>query len=199
MVVLNETIVKVNGARKRDVRANGARKRGAKPAGGAAPPLSLERFLLYNLSVLAAKVAGRLAVEYQQAAGLQLPEARVMTVLGCYSPVSSNAVVHHTSMDKATVSRAIVRLIRLGLVTRTPDPRDRRLLVLGFTPKGRRAYRKLIHAAQAWQDWFVAGLGRAEQERLNRVLVRLLGRVKGGNGVQVAARRTDKRRSSRAL
>lgn len=193
MIVLNETIVKANGVRRRRARAAGR----ANGRGGA--PLELERFLLYNLSLLAAKVAGRLSVEYQHSVGLQLPEARVMTVLGCYGPVSSNAVVHHTSMDKATVSRAIMRLIHQGLVTRTPDPRDRRLLVLGFTPKGRRAYRKLTETARAWQQWLVDGFSTAEQERLNRMLVRLLDRVRGGNGRQAASRRTERRRSSRAL
>lgn len=185
MIVADETIVKA--------------KRAARAATGAGDAAPLHRFMLYNLSLLAAKVAGGVAVEYQRAAGLALPEARVMTVLGSLSPVSSNAVVHHTSMDKATVSRAIVRLIRLGLVTRTADPRDRRLVVLGFTPKGRRTHAKLTETARAWQAWLVAGLPQAEQERFNRTLLRLLDRVRGGNGVQWAARPTDRRRSRRAL
>jgi DNA-binding MarR family transcriptional regulator len=184
MIVADETIVKA--------------KRGAR-ASRAATATPLDRFMLYNLSLLAAKVAGSIAVEYQRAAGLALPEARVMTVLGSLSPVSSNAVVHHTSMDKATVSRAIVRLIRLGLVTRTADPRDRRLVVLGFTPKGRRTHAKLTETARAWQAWLVAGLPSTEQERFNRTLLRLLDRVRGGNGDHVADRRTERRRSSRAL
>ncbi|MGQ0676118.1 MAG: MarR family winged helix-turn-helix transcriptional regulator [Rhodospirillales bacterium] len=144
------------------------------------PPLMLDRFIPYRLSVLAARVSQRLAREYEQAVGLQLPEARVMTVLGSFSPVSSNAVVQHTSMDKATVSRAIVRLFHLGLVTRTPDPRDRRLLILSFTPKGRRAYTKLTHAARRWESWFVEGMSRADRAGLVRMLARLGERLGSG-------------------
>jgi DNA-binding MarR family transcriptional regulator len=137
---------------------------------GSVPRLVLNRFIPYRLSVLAAKASQRLAREYARAAGLQLPEARVMTVLGSFSPVSSNAVVQHTSMDKATVSRAVARLISLGLVSRIPDPRDRRLLILGFTPKGRLAYARLTRAALAWEERFAADLRKADRARLLRLL-----------------------------
>ena len=155
------------------------------------PPLRLDRFIPYRLSVLAAKVSQRLAREYAEAVGLQLPEARVMTVLGSFSPVSSNAVVQHTSMDKATVSRAIVRLLHLGLVTRTPDPRDRRLLILNFTPKGRRAYTKLTHTAREWESWFVDGLTAADRARLMRALARLTDRL--GNRAAAKTRQAASR------
>jgi DNA-binding MarR family transcriptional regulator len=143
----------------------------------AVPPLRLDRFIPYRLSVLAAKVSQRLARAYEQAVGLQLPEARVMTVLGSFSPVSSNAVVQRTSMDKATVSRAVVRLLHLGLVTRIPDPRDRRLVILSFTPRGRRAYAKLCKTARAWESWFVAELAAGERARLMAALKRLTERL----------------------
>lgn len=165
----------------------------------AASALHLDRFIPYKLSVLAAKVSSRLAREYEQAVGLQLPEARVMAVLGSFSPVSSNAVVQHTSMDKATVSRAIVRLLRLGLVTRVPDPRDRRLLILGFTPKGWRSYARLTRIALAWQGWFVADFSAAGRARLMRSLTRLTERLTAAPGLYAAPRPALKRRSKRAL
>jgi len=135
--------------------------------------LRLDRFLPYRLSILAARVTARLAREYEQAIGLPLPEARVLTVLGAYRPVSSNAIVQHTSMDKATVSRAVARLLRQGLLTRRPDPRDRRLLVLDFTARGRRDYARLARLARAWEDWFTAELGARERRRLLATLARL--------------------------
>lgn len=171
------------------------------PRRNPAPPLRLDQFIPYKLSVLAAKVSQRLAREYALAVGLQLPEARVMTVLGSFSPVSSNAVVQHTSMDKATVSRAIVRLLHLGLVTRTPDPRDRRLLILSFTPKGHRAYAKLTRTARDWESWFVEGFGAGDRARLMQVLGQLterLGNPKAAAKGRPAPRPGGKRRSSPA-
>jgi DNA-binding MarR family transcriptional regulator len=141
------------------------------------PPLQLDRFVPYGLSVLTARITARLAREYEKAVGLPLPEARVMTVLGSFRPVSSNAVVQHTSMDKATVSRAIARLIRLGLVTRKPNSRDRRLLVLDFTPAGRRAYAQLAGLALRWEAWFTAELSATERGQFVRTLARLRQRL----------------------
>lgn len=142
-------------------------------------PLRLDRFIPYRLSVLTSRVTGRLAREYEFVAGLQLPEARVLTVLGFFKPISSNAIVQHTSMDKATVSRAVARLIRLGLITRKPDPTDRRLLVLGFTPRGQRTYDRLTSRARAWEAWFLAELKPSERAGLERILARLARRLDG--------------------
>lgn len=144
-----------------------------------APALQLERFVPYGLSVLTARITVRLAREYEKAVGLPLPEARVMTVLGSFRPVSSNAVVQHTSMDKATVSRAIGRLIRQGLITRKPNKKDRRLLVLDFTPAGRRTYARLAGLALRWEAWFTAEISAPERERFVRTLVRLKDRLDG--------------------
>jgi len=152
-------------------------------------PLRLDRFLPYRLSLLTARVTQRLAREYEAAVGLQLPEARVMTVLGFFRPISSNAVVRHTSMDKATVSRAVARLIRLGMLTRKPDPRDNRLLMLEFTPRGRRAYARLTRIARAWQAWFTAGLAPREIARLEDMLGRLAARLDRVPEPQFAARK----------
>jgi DNA-binding MarR family transcriptional regulator len=181
MVVPSETVVKPRPfiqslmPDKQDTTTK--RRNGAQPDSG---PLRLDRFIPYRLSVLAARVTGRLAREYESVVGLQLPEARVMTVLGFFKPISSNAIVQHTSMDKATVSRAVARLIRLGMITRKPDPRDRRLLVLGFTPRGQRVYARLTKLARGWESWFLDELTPVERTRLERTLALLSRRLDGG-------------------
>ena len=163
------------------------------PRSALSRPLRLDHFIPYRLSLLTAKVTARLAREYEQAIGVQLPEARVLTVLGFFKPISSNAVVRHTSMDKATVSRAVARLIRLGLVKRRPDPRDQRLLILDFTPRGRRAYARLTRLARAWQGWFTAGFSAGEIKRLEAMLGRLAARLDEAPQPQPAARPTSRR------
>ena len=185
MVVPDETIVKPRAWSQESLKTRIMPKRRV-------ATLRLDHFIPYKLSVLAAKVSLRLAREYEQAVGLQLPEARVMAVLGSFSPVSSNAVVQHTSMDKATVSRAISRLLHLGLMTRVPDPRDRRLLILSFTPRGRRCYARLTRIARKWESWFVARLSAAEHARLKRSLTKLTERLEA-NGPYAAPKLRTKR------
>jgi len=139
--------------------------------------LRLDTFLPYRLSLLTAKMQMHLARHYHEVLDLALPEARVIAVLGYHRPVSSNAIVQHTTMDKATVSRAIAKLMRRGLLTRKPDPDDRRLLVLDFTARGRRAYRDLAAVAQAWEAWLTDAMPRAARKRMTGELARLTERL----------------------
>jgi len=139
--------------------------------------LRLDAFLPYRLSLLTAKMQAHLARHYQQVLGLSLHEARIIAVLGYHRPVSSNAIVQHTTMDKATVSRAVARLMRRGLLTRRPDPEDRRLLVLDFTPRGARTYRDLAALAQRWEAWLTEAMPRAARTRLVRDLALLTQRL----------------------
>ncbi len=131
--------------------------------------LRLDHFLPYRLSVLAAAVSRRFADKYRKSFGLTIPEWRVMAVLGFFKPMSSNRIVEHTSMDKAKVSRAVARLIRRGLLTRRHHPVDGRLLVLGFSPKGRRIYRRIARLAREWEAWFVTGLSTVDRRRLDQM------------------------------
>lgn len=139
--------------------------------------LRLDAFLPYRLSLLTAKMQAHLARHYQEALGLALHEARIIAVLGYHRPVSSNAIVQHTTMDKATVSRAVARLMRRGLLTRRPDPDDRRLLVLDFTTKGRRLYRDLAVLARRWESWLTEAMPRTARSRLVRDLALLTRRM----------------------
>lgn len=161
-------------------------------------PLRLDRFLPYELSVLAAMTSRRLADEYESRFGLQMAEWRVMAVLGYFHPMSSNGIVVHTSMDKAKVSRAVGRLIRRGLLTRRSHPSDRRLLVLEFSPRGRRLYAEVTEVARAWEAWFVGAITPSERRRLHRMLAalsrRLDGERRGGAGSLTRRHRRPRRR-----
>ena len=56
------------------------------------------------------------------------------------------SVSEQLGISKATVSRAVQRLIELGEYTETIDPDDRRRRVLKFTPKG-------LQRAEDWVAW----------------------------------------------
>ena len=159
-------------------------------------PLRLDRFLPYEISVLAAMTSRRLADEYESRFGLQMAEWRVMAVLGFFHPMSSNGIVERTSMDKAKVSRAVGRLIGRGLLTRRPHPRDRRLLVLEFSPQGRRLYAEVTKVARAWEKWFVGAITPAERRQLHRMLATLAHHL-NGDGCRSAGRVTRHARRRR--
>ncbi len=81
-------------------------------------------------------------------------------------------LVEMFSIDKGAVSRQVQTLLELGLIERSPDPDDRRALILAITDEGRRRLAK-ISAARREQvgarlhDWseqelrsFVSSLAR---------------------------------------
>lgn len=73
--------------------------------------------VLYNHSV-SAKV------------GLGASDSQFMTLLQTYGPLTPRQLAEHTGLTSGTVTGVIDRLESHGFVTRRPDPRDRRKVVV---------------------------------------------------------------------
>ena len=163
-----------------------AGRRGAakgKRAAGVSPDFRLEDFLPYRLSVVTNRISRAFARRYSHEFGLTIPEWRVLAVVGGFAPVSSNEICLRTEMDKAKVSRAVTRLAAAGLLKRSPDPADQRLIRLTFTAKGRRVYDAIVPRALAMERELVAALKPREREVLEQALAKLYDRVTdGGQG-----------------
>jgi DNA-binding MarR family transcriptional regulator len=65
-------------------------------------------------------------------------------------------------------------LVREGLVSRVPEPDDRRSLRIRMTAAGKRAFDAMTPIHERWIDTMMAGLSRAEMAHL----LELLGRLK---------------------
>jgi DNA-binding MarR family transcriptional regulator len=77
------------------------------------------------------------------------------------------------SVDKSTMTTQVGRLERQALVSRRPDPSDRRAVLVRATPKGRRLQRSNVVVAQRVFDGLVADWPEADKEELARLLTRL--------------------------
>ncbi len=65
-------------------------------------------------------------------------------------------------------------LVREGLVSRVPEPEDRRCLRLRLTAAGKRAFDAMTPVHEQWIDTMMQGLSRAEMAHL----IELLGKLK---------------------
>ena len=74
----------------------------------------------------------------------------------------------------ASVTHRVDRLERAGLVRRTPDPADRRGVLVQLTAKGLRIVERALDAHAAAEEEAVAGLTAREREELARLLRKLL-------------------------
>ena len=124
---------------------------GPAPIGVGQPPLELERFMPYRLSVLSKRISSALAHEYETRFGVSIPQWRVIIVLGRHQPLSASEVAEQTRMDKAKVSRTIAALERDGLLQRTIDPADLRMVSLRLTPEGESVHHAIAAMALAWE------------------------------------------------
>ncbi len=136
------------------------------------PPLDLERFLPYRLSVVSERLSGAIARLYQTRFDLSIPEWRVLAIVGRHGPVTATEVGQKSQMDKVRVSRAIARLVAMDRLTQTPDPTDRRRKHLAFTAAGAAIHREIVPLARAVEARVLADLG-VEESHLDTTLTAL--------------------------
>lgn len=94
-------------------------------------------------------------------------------------PVSLGTLARAEQVSPATMSRIVRGLEARGLVTRRPDPKDRRAVVLRPTLRGRRAFRLARDARLAALTERLSHLAPGEISLLERAAV-LLERVATG-------------------
>lgn len=131
------------------------------------PPAALRRLVSWQ--------AGRVATIGARLTAQHMPlEARsdyaVLASLEEYGPLSQADVGRVLGLDRNNVNGIVVRLDAGGMVTRRPDPDDRRRNVVAITREGRSRLGELQgHAAEVQRE-LLAGLDEAERDTLVRLL-----------------------------
>ena len=134
----------------------------------------LEQFLPYRLAVAAAQTSKRFAALYEAEAGLTIPEWRVLAHLANSGPVSVRDINARVNLDKSVVSRAAARLEQAGLLLKSTDDSDHRLVALELTGEGRSLMQRLSRIADRFQADLLDELGE-DGPRLSQMLHRLAG------------------------
>jgi len=130
----------------------------------------LADFLPYRLSVVTNRLSQAFARRYAQAYGLNIPEWRVLAIVGSFAPLAANDVCEKAAMDKVKVSRAVGRLERRGLLQRSSDPGDRRVQALSLTREGRAVYDGIVPMAQSLEESLTGTLSAGERQALVNAL-----------------------------
>ena len=116
------------------------------------PDFDLLRYTPYRLAVAADKLSEQLARQYRERFDISIPEWRVIVHVTHSGGASVRDIEARVGMEKSKVSRAAARLERRGLIAKTINEDDRRLIHLTLTPEGRAMMQKLLPIAQAFQQ-----------------------------------------------
>ena len=135
--------------------------------------LKLDHFFPYRLSVASNAVSGYIATAYETLYGLRIPEWRLIAVLAEDGPLTQQALVGRTGMDKVTISRAAHSLTKRRLIKRAAHESDGRSHHLILTEEGENLFSRVAPKAFAMEAETLNSFSESEVE----TLMTLLGRV----------------------
>ena len=152
------------------------------------------RYLPYHLTFPVGTVSRTLADAMHSRFGLKSAHWRIMALLGTRGPVSTRELAKYLSTEKSAVSRATTELISRGFVLRVLHPVDRRLLMLHFSPKGKRLFEQMSAVALDFEDALLRHVSAEEV----RVLDTVLGKLKAAaETYQAETAKIGRRRAAR--
>ena len=135
--------------------------------------LRLAAFVPYRLSIATNMVSDVIAGAYRALFGLTIPEWRLIAVLAERGGSTQFDLGAVTRMDKVTVSRAAIALVARGLMSRSPNPQDKRSHLLSLTPEGLALYDQVAPKALTLEDAILAEFSADEVVTLIAMLQRL--------------------------
>jgi MarR family transcriptional regulator, 2-MHQ and catechol-resistance regulon repressor len=134
------------------------------------PPKAIHTWLIM---LKASQAVARYALSPILAKGLGDSDFRVLDVLLYKGPMPVNAIGPRVDLNPGSVSVAVDRLYKKGLVSRVESASDRRVRTVSLTEKGRRVFVPIFrqHAAlikRAFQD-----VSPEEQRQMEEVLKKI--------------------------
>ena len=151
----------------------------ARSNAASAPAFDLETFLPFQLSVVANRVSQTVGQSIASRFSLQIPEWRIVVVLGKYGALSALEIAQKTSMDKARVSRAQHRLVDLGLANMHPSADDRRKVIVSLEEEGLALYRDMVPLAHDTAQRLFSQLTADERQVLQTIVQKLFDSTTG--------------------
>ncbi|BCJ36305.1 hypothetical protein Athai_38080 [Actinocatenispora thailandica] len=118
--------------------------------------------------------AQRTSADALAAFGLRQHHYALLAALAEFGPASQSALSDRTGVYRSDLVGALNELGERGLVSRSPDPGDRRRNVVSISAAGRQQLRRLDTALRQAQERLLAPLAAADRQRLLELLGRLL-------------------------
>lgn len=164
-----------------------APQKDAPPVYRRVPAYLIRRLQLISVAVIAEAFEGE---------DMPVPQWAVLTMIYFHPDIDQSRLAELVSIDKTNTGRLVDQLEAKGLIERRPNGADRRVWMLGCTPRGTKLRERLVTRARASQDLLMSSLDKAERE----TFIDLLERVVSANEIYVrpgAGRRKPKQAATR--
>jgi DNA-binding MarR family transcriptional regulator len=147
---------------------------GREPLAGEEPQeLVIEDSLGYLVNLAARSMAHQLA-DRLRPAGVGIGQWAVLMFLWARDGMSQAELSRVVAIEPPTIVRTIDRMVRDGLVTRSPDPNDGRVTRIHLTARGRSMRDTLVPRAVAVNAQNLGRMTAAEGRTLRRLLRKLV-------------------------
>jgi DNA-binding MarR family transcriptional regulator len=143
------------------------------PKKKSAKSLPLEKWVFYRFGLIAARVGSFAAPMYAERHDLTTPAWRCLAVIARHEKLSAKELASKTSADAFKIARAIDLLVRRNLITRNPDPLDRRRASLQLTAEGWEVYHDVEQFAIRIEERLVATLSKQELAQMEAMLEKI--------------------------
>lgn len=117
-----------------------------------------------RLRLSATRLARRLRQE--SGAGLSPSQQSALAVIANHGPLTLGALAEHERVAPPTITKVVSKLESDGLVTRTPDPSDRRVCRVEVSPAGAALLDEVRRRKTAWLTARISQLDADRQRRL---------------------------------
>jgi len=136
-----------------------------------------QAFVTSYLLYLLAAVSDRASAEFHahaRAAGLRVPEWRVLACLADEDGAMVTRLARLSLMEQSRLTRIIDQMAERGLVSRRSDPEDRRRVRVFLTDAGRDLALRLIADAREHEARILDTLGTEDSDRIKSILKAML-------------------------
>ena len=128
----------------------------------------------YRLNYLALRYNVPLYAWVEERYGLSRPEFVVIFSLGLLDGAYARDISASSGFPQNTLSRAIHKLNRLELISRTPDAEDGRRFRLSLTPAGRALFDESLPRFVSFEHMMLDALNHDEQQQLSTLMAKMV-------------------------
>lgn len=134
---------------------------------------NLDDFLPYKVAVLSARMNRLLSQAYNEPHGLSIPEWRVLVHVARREKMSVRDIHKCVNLEKPAVSRAVAKLETAGILEKTVNELDHRLVEIQLTDRGVGVLDQITPNALSFEDDLLNGLSEEDRNQLDLLMERL--------------------------